>query len=204
MMEVRRLRQARGWNQTELAYHSGLAPSVISQIENGKRDPSAGTLKKLARALEVDVADLFLKKGQAPLFPRSPRSETSELRREERAWEILLEQEAARGEEVAEEIRSAEDTPVGAVAKFGAAAGHLLFLYGLAGGAQGSSRLEQAEEKLRMAFAEVDRLAEQLFDPLDPEQASESARFRARRRHGQVVREADESSQEEEPQPNAF
>lgn len=66
MMEVRRLRQARGWNQTELAYHSGLAPSVISQIENGKRDPSAGTLKKLAKALEVDVPDLF-PKGQAPL-----------------------------------------------------------------------------------------------------------------------------------------
>lgn len=61
MMEVRRLRQARGWNQTELAYHSGLAPSVISQIENGKRDPSAGTLRKLAKALEVGVPDLFPK-----------------------------------------------------------------------------------------------------------------------------------------------
>lgn len=66
MQEVRRLRHERGWNQTELAFRSRLAPSVISQIENGKRDPSAGTLKKLAKALEVEVADLF-PKAQDPL-----------------------------------------------------------------------------------------------------------------------------------------
>ncbi len=66
MLEVRRLRQAKGWNQTELAFYSGLAPSVISQIENGKRDPSAGTLRKLANALDVGVGDLF-PKDQAPL-----------------------------------------------------------------------------------------------------------------------------------------
>ena len=67
MLEVKRLRQEREWNQTELAYHAGLAPSVISQIENGKRDPTARTLRKLAEALSVEVADLFPKKAQAPL-----------------------------------------------------------------------------------------------------------------------------------------
>src|SRR5215203_3859223 len=66
MLEVRQLRKKKGWNQTELAFHAGLAPSVISQVENGKRSPSARTLGKLARALNVDVADLF-PKGQAPL-----------------------------------------------------------------------------------------------------------------------------------------
>ena len=66
MLEVKQLRQQKGWNQTELAFHAGLAPSVISQIENGKRDPSARTLRKLAEAFTVDVADLF-PKGQAPL-----------------------------------------------------------------------------------------------------------------------------------------
>lgn len=68
MLEVKRLRQSRKWNQTELAYHAGLAPSVISQIENGKRSPSARTLRKLAEALEVEVADLFPKvQAQLPL-----------------------------------------------------------------------------------------------------------------------------------------
>jgi transcriptional regulator with XRE-family HTH domain len=66
VLEIRRLRKTKEWNQTELAYHAGLAPSVISQIENGKRDPTARTLRKLADALEVEVGDLF-PKGQAPL-----------------------------------------------------------------------------------------------------------------------------------------
>lgn len=67
MEEVRRLREGKGWNQTELAYHAGLAPSVISQIENGKRSPSARTLEKLAGALDVSVGELFPGKAQAPL-----------------------------------------------------------------------------------------------------------------------------------------
>jgi transcriptional regulator with XRE-family HTH domain len=71
MREVRRLRQEKEWNQAELAFHAGLAPSVISEIETGKRDPSAGTLRKLASALEVDVPELFERadplKAQAPL-----------------------------------------------------------------------------------------------------------------------------------------
>ena len=67
MLEVRRLREAKGWNQTELAFHAGLAPSVISQIENGKREPSARTLRKLAGGLGVEVADLF-PKAEAPLW----------------------------------------------------------------------------------------------------------------------------------------
>jgi transcriptional regulator with XRE-family HTH domain len=71
VLEVKRLRQGREWNQTELAYHAGLAPSVISQIENGKRDPTARTLRKLAEALSVDVGDLF-PKGQAPPSPEQP------------------------------------------------------------------------------------------------------------------------------------
>jgi transcriptional regulator with XRE-family HTH domain len=71
VLEVKRLRQEREWNQTELAYHAGLAPSVISQIENGKRDPSARTLRKLADALEVEVGDLF-PKAQVPLPLNDP------------------------------------------------------------------------------------------------------------------------------------
>ncbi len=66
MEEVRRLRQERSWTQNQLAFHAGLAPSVISQIENGKRNPSASTLRKLANALGVEVADLF-PKDQPPL-----------------------------------------------------------------------------------------------------------------------------------------
>ncbi len=59
--EVRRLREARGWGQTKLAAAADMAVSGVSQIENGHRNPNSATLIKLARALGVEVADLFPK-----------------------------------------------------------------------------------------------------------------------------------------------
>lgn len=64
--EIRRLREARGWGQTKLAAAADMAVSGVSQIENGHRNPNSATLIKLARALEVEVADLF-PKAQAAL-----------------------------------------------------------------------------------------------------------------------------------------
>ncbi len=64
--EVRRLREAKGWGQARLAVEAGVAVSGVSQIENGHRNPNSATLIKLARALDVDVADLF-PKAQIPL-----------------------------------------------------------------------------------------------------------------------------------------
>src|SRR5215217_1612758 len=58
---IRRLRDERGWNQTELGFHADTSPSIISLIENGKRNPSTATLMKIARALGVEVVDLFPK-----------------------------------------------------------------------------------------------------------------------------------------------
>jgi transcriptional regulator with XRE-family HTH domain len=89
VLEVKRLRQAREWNQTELAYHAGLAPSVISQIENGKRDPSARTLRKLAEALNVEVGDLFPKAQSS-----SPEPSFDDVLDDERraAWEAAVDE----------------------------------------------------------------------------------------------------------------
>jgi transcriptional regulator with XRE-family HTH domain len=64
--EIRRLREAKGWNQPKLAVEAGVAVSGVSQIENGKRNPNSSTLMKLAAALDVEVADLF-PKAQSPL-----------------------------------------------------------------------------------------------------------------------------------------
>lgn len=71
MDEVRRLRLEKGWSQNELAYHAKLAPSVISLIETGKRDPNATTLRKLAGALEVRIPDLFEDSGSGKAPRRS-------------------------------------------------------------------------------------------------------------------------------------
>lgn len=64
--EIRRLREARGWGQTKLAAAADMAVSGVSQIENGHRNPNSATLIKLAKALGVEVADLF-PKGQSSL-----------------------------------------------------------------------------------------------------------------------------------------
>lgn len=64
--QIRLLREEKGWTQPRLSVETGLAVSGISQIENGRRNPNAATLAKLARALGVEVADLF-PKAEAPL-----------------------------------------------------------------------------------------------------------------------------------------
>jgi transcriptional regulator with XRE-family HTH domain len=64
--EIRRRREEKGWSQAKLGVLSGTGPSGISQIETGRRNPSAATLQRIAEALEVGVAELF-PKAQAPL-----------------------------------------------------------------------------------------------------------------------------------------
>jgi transcriptional regulator with XRE-family HTH domain len=64
--EIRRLREANGWSQAKLAAAADMAVSGVSQIETGARNPSAVTLRKLADALNTEVA-AFFPKDQAPL-----------------------------------------------------------------------------------------------------------------------------------------
>ncbi len=57
--EIRRLREEKEWTQTQLAYHADTAPSSISLIESGRREPNVSTLRKLAQALDVELVDLL-------------------------------------------------------------------------------------------------------------------------------------------------
>jgi transcriptional regulator with XRE-family HTH domain len=67
---IRQLREEKGWNQTELGFHADASPSIISLIENGKRNPSTATLAKIAGALDVEVVDLFPKaRSHSPYEP---------------------------------------------------------------------------------------------------------------------------------------
>jgi transcriptional regulator with XRE-family HTH domain len=57
---VRRLRRERDWTQETLARRAGLSQPHISEIEAGVRaNPSAVVVKKLARALDVPIAELL-------------------------------------------------------------------------------------------------------------------------------------------------
>ena len=57
---VRRLRRQRQLTQEQLAARTGLSQGHVSHLENGERlNPGMTTLKRLARALGVPVAELL-------------------------------------------------------------------------------------------------------------------------------------------------
>jgi transcriptional regulator with XRE-family HTH domain len=56
---LRRLREERGFSQESLAGHAGLHRTYVGAIERGERNVSLLNIVKLARALNVDVRELF-------------------------------------------------------------------------------------------------------------------------------------------------
>src|SRR5918997_3825148 len=67
MDSVRRIRKERGWSQERTAAEAGIDRVTLVHIETGKSSPTVETLRKLAAALEVEVADFF-PKMQGTLF----------------------------------------------------------------------------------------------------------------------------------------
>jgi transcriptional regulator with XRE-family HTH domain len=57
-LAVRKLREARGLSQEELARASGLHPTYISGIERGLRNPTWHSVARLCRALDVKISEL--------------------------------------------------------------------------------------------------------------------------------------------------
>ena len=55
---VRKWREHRGHSLRQLAERAGVGIGYLSQIENGERKGTVGTLKKIAAALDVDLDDL--------------------------------------------------------------------------------------------------------------------------------------------------
>src|ERR1700756_3578321 len=58
---VRHLRRARGMTLSELGERVGCAPSVLSLLENGRREPKLSMVEQLATALQVPVTELLKK-----------------------------------------------------------------------------------------------------------------------------------------------
>ncbi|KAB2766088.1 helix-turn-helix transcriptional regulator [Brucella anthropi] len=56
---LRRLRKERNVTQEDFATDSGFDRGYISGVERGVRNPSALVLDRIAKALEVDAAELF-------------------------------------------------------------------------------------------------------------------------------------------------
>lgn len=58
-MAIKTERSVLGISQEELAERAGLHRTYVSDVERGTRNPSIGSVEKLARALQVSVSELF-------------------------------------------------------------------------------------------------------------------------------------------------
>ncbi len=58
-LNLKRLREARGKSQEELAFDSDLHRTYVSGVERGVRNPTILVLQKLAKGLKVDIAEFF-------------------------------------------------------------------------------------------------------------------------------------------------
>lgn len=55
---VRQLRRERGVSQEALGYEAGVTSGTLSLIERGLSNPTWGTVKGIAAALNVDIVEL--------------------------------------------------------------------------------------------------------------------------------------------------
>ncbi len=69
------IRERRMWTQARLADEAGVSPTTVSGIESGRISrPHFGTLRKLARALEVEPEELVSPTGSGESAAPSPLS----------------------------------------------------------------------------------------------------------------------------------
>jgi len=61
---IRRLREAMGLSQDELAKRAGIGRVTLSRIENGEQSPRLSTLEALAQALGISIEQLIIQDGE--------------------------------------------------------------------------------------------------------------------------------------------
>jgi transcriptional regulator with XRE-family HTH domain len=97
--ELKRLRQAKGWTQEQLAVYAGSSQPTVNLLEAGKRNPSAATLEKLASALQTEVASLFPK----PQTPQPSLEDAAQSEALQEALAVLFQGLARRGRGIVEQ-----------------------------------------------------------------------------------------------------
>ena len=85
MDAVKEIRRRKGWSQKDLAEESGVGQDTISGIESGRHEPRPSTLRKLADALDVEVADFF----REPAIPLAEAPKEAGLEDEETPGRLI-------------------------------------------------------------------------------------------------------------------
>ena len=58
-MRIVYLRKQKGWSQLDLSIESGVNRNYLSDLENGRRNPTVDVLEKIANALGITLEFLF-------------------------------------------------------------------------------------------------------------------------------------------------
>src|SRR3954467_6617509 len=73
---IQRLRKAYNLSLSELAEQSGVAKSIISQIERNETNPTLATIWRLSQALDVSIEGVLATSDDEPFVERSSRADT--------------------------------------------------------------------------------------------------------------------------------
>ena len=73
---VQRLRKAYSLSLSELSEQSGVAKSIISQIERNETNPTLATIWRLAQALDVSIERVLQTAEDEPFLERSSKGDT--------------------------------------------------------------------------------------------------------------------------------
>lgn len=58
-MRIKFLRNERGWSQEDLALEANINKNYLSDLENGRRNPSLDILERIANAFGMSLSELF-------------------------------------------------------------------------------------------------------------------------------------------------
>lgn len=76
---IQRLRKAYNLSLSELAEQSGVAKSIISQIERNETNPTLATIWRLSQALDVSIDRVLASAEEEPFIDKSTRMDTPVL-----------------------------------------------------------------------------------------------------------------------------
>lgn len=76
---IQRLRKAYNLSLSELAEQSGVAKSIISQIERNETNPTLATIWRLSQALDVSIERVLAHSDEEPFIERFSRADTPRL-----------------------------------------------------------------------------------------------------------------------------
>ncbi|MCA3562882.1 MAG: helix-turn-helix transcriptional regulator [Methylocystis sp.] len=73
---IQRLRKSYNMSLSELADQSGVAKSIISQIERNETNPTLATIWRLSQALDISIDRFLVQSDDEPFVEKSSRNDT--------------------------------------------------------------------------------------------------------------------------------